>query len=175
MRKERSMTKITRRHLALALLGASTALAVVAAPYQLTAMGFAPAAALAEDGEGSDHDGGESSGHDGGESSDHDGGESSDHDSDGGESGSDGGDDSSDRSGDDDNGGDDGRDGAEHVNSATGDKVEINGSNIEVEHPDGTKEEIERGRYEMKDASGRTIVERPATDADRARLEAMAG
>ena len=168
------MTNITRRHLTLALLGASTALAVVATPYQLTARGFAPAAAFAEDGEGSDHDGGESSDHDGGESSDHDSdGDSSD--SDGGESESDGGDDSSDQSGDDDNGGDDGRDGEEHVNSATGDKVEIDGSNIEVEHPDGTKEEIERGRYEMKDASGRTIVERPATDADRARLEAMAG
>jgi hypothetical protein len=159
--------------MSLALLGASTALAIVMAPYQLTARGFAPAAAFAEDGEGSDHDGGESSDHDGGESSDHDSdGDSSDSDS--GESESDGGDDSSDRSGDDDSG-DDNRDGEEHVNSATGDKVEIDGSNIEVEHPDGIKEEIEDGRYEMKDASGRTIVERPATDADRARLEAMAG
>jgi hypothetical protein len=170
------MTNITRRHLTLALLGATTARALVTAPYQLTARGFAPAAAFAEDGEGSDHDGGESSDHDGGESSDHDSdGESSDHDSDGESSDSDGSDDSSDRSGDDDNGGDDGGDDGEHVNSATGDKVEIDGSKIEVEHPDGTKEEIERGRYEMKDASGRTIVERPATDADRARLEAMAG
>ena len=46
---------------------------------------------------------------------------------------------------------------------------------IEVSHPDGTREEIENGIYEMKDASGRTIVERPATAEDRARLEALAG
>ena len=58
---------------------------------------------------------------------------------------------------------------------ATGDKVEINGSSIEVGHADGTKEEIENGRFEMKDANGRTIVERPATEADRARLEGLAG
>jgi hypothetical protein len=68
-----------------------------------------------------------------------------------------------------------GRRGAEHINPATGDKVEIEGSNIEVRHADGTKEEIENGRYEMKDRNGRTIIERRATEVDRARLMALAG
>ena len=56
-----------------------------------------------------------------------------------------------------------------------GDRVERDGADIEVSHPDGTREEIENGIYEMKDASGRTIVERPATAEDSARLEALAG
>ena len=53
--------------------------------------------------------------------------------------------------------------------------MEIEGNNIEVEFPDGTKEEIEAGRFERKNALGRTIVERPATQADFARLRAFAG
>ncbi len=69
------------------------------------------------------------------------------------------------RNGDDDGG----RHGAEHVNSA-GQKVERRGNNIEVVHASGIKEEIEGGVYEMKDAKGRTIVERRATSADIARL-----
>ncbi|MER9306934.1 hypothetical protein NKJ06_31330 [Mesorhizobium sp. M0293] len=60
-----------------------------------------------------------------------------------------------------------------HVNAATGDKVEVDGNKIEVEHPDGIREEIENGRFEMKDALGRTIVERPATADDFSRLEAL--
>ena len=39
-----------------------------------------------------------------------------------------------------------------------------------VKTPDGFKEEIENGRYELKDRRGRTIVERAATADDRARL-----
>ena len=54
-----------------------------------------------------------------------------------------------------------------------GTKVEVGENTIEVEFPDGTKEEIENGRYERKDASGETVEERPATDEDRARLEAF--
>lgn len=60
------------------------------------------------------------------------------------------------------------------MNRATGAKVEINGNNVEVVHASGIKEEIERGIYEMKDASGRTIVERRATAADIARLTGFA-
>jgi hypothetical protein len=78
---------------------------------------------------------------------------------------------------DDDNGRADDRndDRDEHVNPATGVRVEIEGNNIEVEFPDGTKEEIENGRFERKNALGRTIVERPATQADFARLRAFSG
>ncbi|TIU63587.1 MAG: hypothetical protein E5W25_24385, partial [Mesorhizobium sp.] len=60
-----------------------------------------------------------------------------------------------------------------HVNAATGDKVEINGSTIKVIHPDGMKEEIQNGRFEMEDAFGRTIIERKATPEDLARLLAL--
>lgn len=60
-----------------------------------------------------------------------------------------------------------------HVNAATGDKVDVDGNKIEVEHPDGIREVIENGRFEMKDALGRTIVERPATADDFSRLEAL--
>ncbi len=70
--------------------------------------------------------------------------------------------------------GDDDNDRDEHVNPATGARVEIQGNDIEVVFPDGTKEEIEAGRFERKNALGRTIVERPATQADFARLRAAA-
>jgi hypothetical protein len=58
---------------------------------------------------------------------------------------------------------------------SNGSKVEVAGRNIEVEHADGWKEEIEAGRYEMKDPNGNTVVERAATADDRARLESVAG
>ena len=41
-------------------------------------------------------------------------------------------------------------------------------------HASGIKEEVENGRYELKDAAGRTIVERRATAADIARLAGLA-
>ena len=41
--------------------------------------------------------------------------------------------------------------------------------------PTARKEEIENGRYERKDASGRTVEERPATQADIDRLRGLAG
>ncbi|RMF37582.1 MAG: hypothetical protein D6754_09170 [Alphaproteobacteria bacterium] len=46
----------------------------------------------------------------------------------------------------------------------------MNGTNIEVTFADGTRAEITNGRFELKDANNRTIVERSATPADRARL-----
>ena len=52
-------------------------------------------------------------------------------------------------------------------------KVERSATEIEVRYSDGTKEEIESGRYERKDASGRTVEERPAPPADVARLSAL--
>ncbi len=56
-----------------------------------------------------------------------------------------------------------------------GTKVEIGRGEIEVERADGTKEEIDGGRYERKDAAGRTVEERPATQADIDRLRGVAG
>jgi hypothetical protein len=83
-----------------------------------------------------------------------------------------GNDDDRDRDRDRDNNRNDARD--EHFNPATGARVEIQGNDIEVVFQDGTKEEIEAGRFERKNALGRTIVERPATQADFARLRAAA-
>ena len=158
------------------LLGSACALAMCISPVGLTldraGLHLGTSYVFAKDGGsdgghggsgsgGGDHDGG---GHDGGG---HDGGG-------GGDSGGDGGGNSG-RGGNDDDGADDngGRHGAEHV-GRTGAKVEVSGRGIEVVHASGIKEEIENGRFEMKDASGRTIVERPATAADRARLAALA-
>jgi len=59
------------------------------------------------------------------------------------------------------------------MNSATGDKVEVDATGITVTHPNGMKEDIHNGRFTMKDALDRTIVERPATPADVARLKSL--
>ena len=59
------------------------------------------------------------------------------------------------------------------VNAATGDKVTIDGSNIQVTHPDGYTETIQRGRFKMKDPLGRTIVDRLAKPADIKRLRGL--
>jgi hypothetical protein len=42
-----------------------------------------------------------------------------------------------------------------------------------VRHSDGLSEEIRKGRYIMKDARGRTIVNRRATSADQVRLQSL--
>ncbi|WP_318013621.1 MULTISPECIES: hypothetical protein [unclassified Mesorhizobium] len=60
-----------------------------------------------------------------------------------------------------------------HVNATTGDRVEIDDNKIVVQHPNGFGEEIEKGRFKMTDALGRTIVERPATAADISRLKGL--
>ena len=39
-----------------------------------------------------------------------------------------------------------------------------------IEHDNGMQETIQKGRYEMRDAQGRTIVNRPATAMDYLRL-----
>ncbi len=173
----------------LALLRASVAMTFAIAPWHIVVDQNGahpePAGAYAKDGHsgGGGNSGSGSSGSGGGHSGS--GGDHSDSGGDhsgsggGGHSGSGGGDDGdhsgSGRGGNDDDFGDDNDDRNEHVNRATGAKVEINGNNIEVVHPDGTKEEIENGRFERKNAQGRTIVERPATNADLARLRAFAG
>ena len=158
------------------LLKTSVAIAFAIAPLHLvlspTSADLEPASAFAKNG-GGNSSGSGSGGHSSGSGSG--GGNNS-----GPGSGDDhgGGDNSGSGSGnDDDNGRNNDRndDGDEHVNPATGVRVEIEGNNIEVEFPDGTKEEIEAGRFERKNALGRTIVERPATQADFVRLRALAG
>ena len=45
-------------------------------------------------------------------------------------------------------------------------KFETENNGLEVTFSDGSKIEIEGGRYEYKDGDGETLVERPATQAD---------
>lgn len=66
-----------------------------------------------------------------------------------------------------------GRIGNTRINPKTGDIIEVSGSSIKVRHRDGMAENIENDRYEMQDAKGRTIINRRATEADRARLRAF--
>ena len=54
-------------------------------------------------------------------------------------------------------------------------RVESAGGAIEVHYPNGWKEELAGGRYELKDPNNNTVVERPATAADVRRLRALAG
>ncbi|MGX7875937.1 hypothetical protein ACVDG5_027350 [Mesorhizobium sp. ORM6] len=63
--------------------------------------------------------------------------------------------------------------GASHVNATTGDRVDVDGNKITVEHPDGMTEQIENGRFKMRDALGRMIIDRRATPADVSRLKAL--
>ena len=53
-------------------------------------------------------------------------------------------------------------------------KFERTRNGVEVVYSNGIKEEIENGRFEMKNAAGRTVAERPATQKDLARLDANA-
>jgi hypothetical protein len=54
-------------------------------------------------------------------------------------------------------------------------RVEVAGGAIEVSYPTGWREELENGRYELKDPNNNTVVERPATAADIRRLRMLAG
>jgi hypothetical protein len=153
-----------------AVIGGGMAVLPLSVGRDGTGFSFHSAAAFAK--HGSEHGG--NSGH-GGRSGSESGGGGDDH---GGRSSrSESGDDHGGRRGRDDRAGDDrhreddGRHGGlHHVNPKNGAKVEAGERSVEVVNADGTKEEIENGRYELKNAAGRTIVERPATAADRARL-----
>ncbi|MCT7374187.1 hypothetical protein [Chelativorans salis] len=46
----------------------------------------------------------------------------------------------------------------------------IEEANVEVQYSNGMREEIRGGRYEMTDAQGRVIINRPATESDHTRL-----
>lgn len=145
------------------VLRATTALVLTVAPYHVTFDGTAkvvPADVRAED------DGGESEGGSGGGNSGGSG-------SGGSNSGSGGSGSNNSGSGSGGNSGGGTGPGNSHVNPETGDKVSIHGSTIQVVHPDGLREKIENGRFVMKDALGRTIVERAATGTDLARLKRL--
>lgn len=49
-------------------------------------------------------------------------------------------------------------------------KAESEGTALEVTYSDGWKEEVENGRYELKDPTNQTVVERAATQSDIDRL-----
>lgn len=60
------------------------------------------------------------------------------------------------------------------VGDRTPARAESSSRGIEVTYADGWKEEVENGRYELKDARNRTVVERAATRQDYDRLGAIA-
>ncbi len=161
-----------------------------------------PSFALADSGKGKDgnddrdddRDGDHDDGHDDGGDDGHDDGGDDGHDDSGDDGHDDSGDDGHDDSGDDDqddSGDDDGADddssrqsnkksNGNAGNSGSGGKpvgvtkIETNAAGVEVRYSDGTKEEIENGRYERKNAQNRTVEERPATGADVTRLRSLA-
>lgn len=51
--------------------------------------------------------------------------------------------------------------------------IEVSSSGVEVRYSDGTREEIDNGRYEREDAAGRMVEQRPATQADIDRLMSL--
>jgi hypothetical protein len=173
--KDTEMKTLTTTTLGLrlaALLGTSAFFAVSPVTVQFDGVSALPqvtlSAALASNsGSGGDDD---HSGSGGGD--DHSGhGGDDDHDDDNG--GDDSGDDSSDDSSDDNsqggtNGGGSSAGGAGQVT-----KIETSASGIEVTYADGSREEIENGRYERKNSAGRTVEERTATQADFDRLSAL--
>jgi len=57
-----------------------------------------------------------------------------------------------------------------YTDTATGDTLSIDGDKITVVHPNGMKEQVQKGRFQMTDAQGRTIIERQATQDDVSRL-----
>lgn len=154
-----------------ALLGTTAFFAASPVTVQLDGVSALPqftlSAALASGGD----DGG--NGGDGGGNDDRGGGDNGK----GGDDRDDGGDDDS--SDDDDDDDDDGTKGGSTGGGSPTDgagqvtKIETSASGIEVTYADGSKEEIENGRYERKNAAGRTVEERPATQADLDRLSAL--
>ena len=59
------------------------------------------------------------------------------------------------------------------VESAT--NVSLATSKLRIRHKNGFEEILSGGRYHMKDNQGRTIVDRPATKTDLARLQQLTG
>jgi len=85
-----------------------------------------------------------------------------------GGSGDDGGSDGSgDRKGSDD------QSGRGHHIGPSGENIEVRGNRIQVIYPNGWKEELKDGLFEMRDPVGRIVVKRSATLKDRARMRLL--
>lgn len=141
--------------------------------------------AMAKSGPGSEGDGGDDGGEDGGDDGGEDGGDDGGEDGgedggdnggeDGGEDGADAGDDGEDNAGSQGNqGGKNNRTAPLPSPSLAISRIEVSNSGIEIRYADGTREEIERGVYELKDRNGKTLLERRATGPDISRLRALA-
>jgi hypothetical protein len=135
--------------IAVVFLFMSMPIAMIRHPNGLYSIG--PATLLAKSGPGSDGDGGGDDGNSG-----HGGG----HDDDG----------------DDNEGNEDGNNNTNEGNGPrTGiTKIELLPTGVEVRYADGSSEEIKKGRYIRRSATGNTVVSRRATGADFARLRARA-
>ena len=141
---------------------------------------LSPAIAFADDGDGDDGGGDDGGGDDGGGD---DGGDSGGDDG-GGGNGNGGGNGGGNGNGNGDAGGNGNGDATGGINGNQGFDNAFGrgargsgaaspaapGANVIMRHPDGITERIQNGRYEMQDASGRTIINRAATRADRARI-----
>jgi hypothetical protein len=125
---------------------------------------------------GGDNSGSGGGGDDGGSGGSDNSGHGSDNSGHGGDNSGPGGDDNSGPGGGDDDDGhenDLGYSDGHYVDGDTGARIEIDGGKIEIVYPDGWKEELEDGIFELKDPSGRTVIERRATGEDVARLRAI--
>jgi hypothetical protein len=176
-------TVLSRKNFLLLLAGAT--LAVM--PYVMTVSGPVPQSAAAKDGKGNGGSGGKGDGGGqggggggkgggggqggGGGGKGGGGGQGGGGGGKGGGSGSKG----SGGGGDKGKGGQTGEDDAEAKAPSSVLDVSIEGPNILVKHPNGMREKVQNGRYEMLDSKGRRIVNRTATNADRARLRRMTG
>jgi hypothetical protein len=159
----------TRREVLRLGLGAALLLApATLAPTAGAVSRLLSSSAAAKDGESSNSGsgGGGNSGSNGGGGSSGSGG--------GGNSGSGGG--NSGRGGGDDDGRDDGgHHGGDRGSrrGPDGERIEYDGRRIRIIYPNGFREEIADGIFEMRDAVGRRIVRRRATPEDYARMRAL--
>ena len=158
--------------LARVLCSAFVAAALVATPFEITLDGrslslHAQSAWAKDGGNGGGNSGGNGGGKGGGNGN-------------GGSSGSSGGGNGKGNNGKDgknDNAGQSSDEKGTTINQSTPvtrEKVEVDDSSIEVRHKNGMSERIEAGRYTMKDAKGRTIINRTATNSDQSRLQSFA-
>ena len=162
-----------QKTMAVRVVGATLALVLAATPMTLrpqagwgVAIGMSAAAAK-DDGGNSGSGGGNSGSGSGEDNSNSGGGDNSGPGS--SSSGHGGGDDDGGRDGDDDRQ----EDGGGGQTGRHGERIEIDGDRIRVIYPDGFKEEIRNGVFELKDPAGRTVVRRRATDKDFARMRAL--
>ena len=159
-----------------ALCGAALALVVVTAPYKVTlenhSLEFHTLTAWAKDGGKGGAGGGASNGNGGGTSGNA-GGKGGNGENGGGNGGANAGGNSGNSAAGGNNGNNAGRKGGGGNQFTPAESVAINGPAMEVRHWNGMSERIKDGRYVMKDAKGRTIINRTATTTDESRLRSF--